>query len=232
MTEGVFIVQLNGYQDLSAKARSFELLSLEQDFHFEPGQFVSMEFELDGQQYSRSYSLSSPPGDGRSLEILVKYNPTGPGSHYLWGMEIGFRFPIKGPHGSFVLDRAGQDSILIATGTGIAPLRSMLYTILQSPSRPSVTLLFGARTEPDLLYHSEFTELAAKTPNFSYCAVLSQASDGWPGARGYVQDHLDAALTGRNSANVYIAGSIEMVKDVRLLLEEKGWDPGRIHFEK
>ena len=225
-------MQLSNYKDLSAEVRSFELLPLEHDFHFEPGQRISVEFELDGQQHIRWYSLSSPPSHSCSFEIVVRYNPSGPGTRYLWGMGIGSRFPIKGPYGSFVLEQDSRASLFVATGTGVAPIRSMLHTILRSPHHPGVALLFGARTEQDLLYREEFTELAARNSHFDYRVVLSRPGDAWPGLCGHVQDQLDASLRVCNPSEVYVCGSSGMVHEVRRLLEVKGWNPAHVHFEQ
>ena len=107
----------------------------------------------------------------------------------------GATIEIHGPHGHFVLHEPITDSILIATGTGIAPMRGFAQWLFPSSGEDrsggrEIWLVYGTRYETDLYYHEEFEELAAARPNFHYVTTLSRAGDGWTGLRGYVQDHV------------------------------------------
>jgi len=163
-------------------------------------------------------------------------------SNFLCDMEEGEEISCQGPFGDFILRPPMRDTIFIATGTGIAPLRSMLHWLLTPNSdgrgRPSSTdqhqlwLIFGNRTEKDIYYHDEFLRLAAEHENFHYLPTLSRGSANWPGLRGYVQDHMPAIAQGRTDMHAYICGLEKMVKANRELLKSLGWDRRVILYEK
>lgn len=135
-----------------------------------------------------------------------------------------------------------RDTIFIATGTGIAPIRSMLHWLFEFYSdgrgRPSsidqhnLWLIFGNRTEKDIYYHEEFLRLAAEHVNFHYFPTLSRGSAEWTGLRGYVQDHVASVAQGRDDMHAYICGLEKMVRANRELLKSLGWDRKSILYEK
>jgi CDP-4-dehydro-6-deoxyglucose reductase len=233
-TNNSYSVELVAYRDLSPRVRSFEIrFDPVESFIFQAGQFVAVEFSIDQQNYSRFYSICSPPEAGNSLEFLAKYNPGGPGTQFLWSTKPGSRFSLAGPFGVFQLRRPEpRASMFVATGTGIAPLRSMLGSVLPDTGGPRMALLYGAREQADLLYHSEFVDWAQRNPNFSYSAVLSQPSNGWSGLRGYVQDHIAAVVNASKPEDVYLSGLTAMVEDVRRILTPLGFNDDSIYCEK
>jgi NAD(P)H-flavin reductase len=128
-----------------------------------------------------------------------------------------------------------RDTLFIATGTGIAPFRSMLHWLLADPQRHEkkrLSLLFGVRTERDLYYHDEFQKLAAEHSNFEYLPTLSRGGPEWQGLRGYVQNHVPGIVTGRTDMHAYICGLDKMVSTNRALLKQLGWDRKSIRYEK
>jgi ferredoxin-NADP reductase len=128
-----------------------------------------------------------------------------------------------------------RDTIFIATGTGIAPFRSMLRWLLAEESRhqgKQLSLVFGNRTEKDIYYHDEFLRLAAEHSNFHYQPTLSRGGTDWTGLRGYVQEHVPAIACGRTDMHAYICGLDKMVKANRELLKSLGWDRKSILYEK
>jgi len=229
-----YTVELIRCRDLSPTVRSFEFRFADVDrFEFEPGQSIAIEFTLEGSQHSRPYSIASPPRGDNTLEICARFNPGGPGTRFLWALEPGARFTVTGPRGSFRLQSSRiRDCIFIAAGTGIAPLRSMLYALLEREEEPHVTLLFGVRDQADCLYNEEFVALARRNKNFSYRTVLSRPSNGWGGLRGYVQHHVEDAVNNRTALDVYVSGMTEMVEEVRQMLLDLGLDEKSIHYEK
>ena len=156
-------------------------------------------------------------------------------SNYLCDLRKGAEIPAQGPFGNFILRPPMRDTIFIATGTGIAPFRSMLQWLLADPpchEDRHLWLVFGVRTEADLYYDSEFRKLAAEHPNFEYLPTLSRGSEHWKGLRGYVQDHVPGIVGTRTDMHAYICGLDKMVSANRALLKDLGCDRKSILYEK
>jgi ferredoxin-NADP reductase len=198
---------------------------------FVPGQFVSLVGENGGKTITRAYSIASPPA-GNRFDLCLNLVEEGAFTPLLFGMSPGDAVEYKGPYGVFVLRNPLSDSILVATGTGVTPFRSMLQERLPKEPERQFTLVFGARHEHGLLYRGEFEELAAKYENFRFVPTLTRPGGGWTGLSGRVHTHVDRELGERRDVDVYICGMAEMVNELRAALKEKGLDRKRIIVEK
>ena len=205
-------------------------------FGFVPGQWLSLkQTRPDGEELTRAYSIASPPADNSRFALCLNRVQDGFMSNFLCDMKEGANISCQGPFGDFILRPPLRDTIFIATGTGIAPFRSMLHWLLADPSRHqgrNFILLFGSRTEKDIYYHQEFLQLAADHANFDYRPTLSRGGPEWKGLRGYVQEHVPGIVQGRAEMNAYICGLDRMIKVNRELLKEVGWDRKSIRYEK
>jgi ferredoxin-NADP reductase len=204
------------------------------DFDFTPGQFVSFSADIGGKRITRAYSIASAPAPShavRRFELYLNLAPEGIFSRLLFAMKSGDTVEMRPPLGTFVLRQPPRDSLFIATGTGIAPFRSMLQAHL-NPHSPAFTLLFGVRYESHLMYRGEFEDLAARFPQFRFWPTLSRPEPGWTGRTGHVQAHLEEALDGRRDVDVYLCGLKLMVDDARARLKASGFDRKQIFYEK
>ncbi len=205
-------------------------------FGFVPGQWLSFQqVKPDGEELTRAYSISSPPGDNPRFELCLNRVQGGFMSNFLCDMKEGDEIRCQGPFGDFILRPPMRDTIFIATGTGIAPFRSMLHWLRADESRhqgKEFWLVFGSRTERDVYYHDEFLRLAAEHPNFHYLPTLSRGSTDWQGLRGYVQEHVAGLANGRTDMHAYICGLDKMVTANRERLKSLGWDRKSIRYEK
>jgi ferredoxin-NADP reductase len=204
-------------------------------FGFVPGQWLSVTHtKSDGEEMTRAYSIASPP-DGKRFALCLNRVQDGYMSNYLCDLETGAEISGQGPFGSFILRPPLRDTLFIATGTGIAPYRSMLQWLFADPSRhqnKKFWLLFGSRCEKDIYYHEEFLQLAAEHKNFDYLPTLSRGNADWIGLRGYVQEHVSAIVGNRLDMHAYICGLDKMVSANRDLLKSLGWDRKSILYEK
>jgi ferredoxin-NADP reductase len=198
---------------------------------FVPGQFLSLTRQIGENEITRAYSIASPPDGGR-FALCANLVPEGRFSPFLFGLHEGDEIDFKGPYGAFILRRPVGDSILVATGTGIAPFRSMLQAGVQEHANRRFTLIFGVRYERGLLYQDEWLTMAREHANFEYRPTLTRPSESWRGLTGRVQPHLLQTLGDRRDLDVYICGLREMVDDVRSRLKEMGLDRKRIIYEK
>ena len=160
----------------------------------------------------RSYSMANAPQADGKLEFFIRRIEAGSMSGY-WFDEArtGDLLRVDGPHSTFFLrDVAGQDVILLATGTGIAPIKAMLADLASRPAaqQPStLQLLWGGRGPVDLFWAPD----ASAPGQLKYTPVLSRADATWTGARGHVQDVLLRQLPRLDAAQVYACGSPAML---------------------
>ena len=205
-------------------------------FGFVPGQWLSVKTNTpDGEEMTRAYSIASPPSENGHVAFCLNRVQDGFMSNHLCDLAKGATITFQGPFGDFILRPPLRDTVFIATGTGIAPFRSMLHWLLADQDRyqgRQFWLLFGARTEQDIYYREEFERLAAKHDNFRFLPTLSRADDSWKGLRGYVQQHLGEIVGMRTDMHAYICGLDKMVKANRELLKSLGWDRTSIRYEK
>ena len=156
-------------------------------------------------------------------------------SNYLCSLDEGAKVEFQGPFGDFILRPPLRDTVFIATGTGIAPFRSMLHWLLAERDRHQgheFWLLIGARREQDIYYREELERLAAEHANFHFLPTLSRGEAEWKGRRGYVQEHLPEIVGTRTDMHAYVCGLDKMIKANRELLKSLGWDRTSIRYEK
>lgn len=205
-------------------------------FGFVPGQWLSVRAATpEGEEMTRAYSIASPPSENGYFAFCLNRVQDGFMSNHLCSLEEDATVTFQGPFGNFILRPPLRDTVFIATGTGIAPFRSILHWLLAEPDRHHghrFWLLFGARREQDIYYREEFEHLAAKRDNFHFLPTLSRADDGWKGLRGYVQQHVGEIVGMRSDMHAYICGLDKMVKANRELLKGLGWDRTSIRYEK
>ena len=266
MAREIFTARLAHKECISAPAQCFHFVFVIEDmesFDYAPGQFVSaVAPDQNGKQQTRAYSIASA-AKANHFDLCVNRVENGFFSNHLADLPdlpIGATIKLHGPHGHFVLQEPITDSIFIATGTGIAPMRAYIQWLFpeDGPDRSQgkeIWLVYGTRHETDIYYQEEFEALARRRPNFHYLATLSRPKEGWRGLRGYVQDHVArlieerAARLGQTlpqppvdpsipAANLnfdiyaYICGLNNMVASMRERLTSFGWHKKQIVFER
>ncbi|MBV9302322.1 MAG: oxidoreductase [Acidobacteriaceae bacterium] len=212
----------------------FEVPGIE-NFVFTPGQFVSVVERLGSKEITRAYSIASPR-DGNRFALCLNRVPDGIVSSYLFQLNPGDEVEMHEPLGFFTLRHPGHRAVFIATGTGIAPFRSMLLDHLPK-NHPRITLLFGVRYERGLLYRDELERLEKEHDTFRFLPTITRPSEDWRGLTGRVQAHLDEALAIPSyedlaTLDVYVCGLKEMVDSVRAELKKRGFDRKQIIYEK
>ena len=224
--------KLIGSREIAPGVRHFEFEALGVErLEFVPGQFTSFTDVIRGKEITRAYSLASAPSGTNRFELCLNRVESGHLSPRLFEMQPGDCIQMRHPLGLFVLRQPPRDSIFIATGTGIAPFRSMLQAHL-SASSPAFTLLFGVSYESHLLYSEELGEMALRYPHFRFWPTLTRPDAGWKGRQGRVQAHLAEAVGERRDLDFYLCGLKEMVDDVRSVLKSQGFDRKQIFYEK
>jgi len=205
-------------------------------FAFLPGQYLVFPIpSADGKEViRRSYSISTPPSDRRHVELCVRAVAGGHGSNWVHRLRPGMKVKAEGPVGDFVLRDGARDLLMVATGTGMSPVKSMLLHLLDQRSPRRVRLFFGVRTYQDLFYLDLLRGLEAHYPAFSYQLVLSSPDPAvWTGKRGRVTDLVREQVSEADAATTeaYLCGSRGMIDEVAAILRGKGFAADHVHFE-
>jgi propane monooxygenase reductase subunit len=198
------------------------------DFSFVPGQYVDLHVP-GGNGARRSFSLANTPGDGR-IELIIKRYPGGRISGMLDdairpGTPVGF----TGPYGAFRARESERPILMIAAGSGMAPMLSVLRRLATDGCVRPVRFFYGARAQEDLFHLEEIDELGSRLPGFRFVTVLS-ARDG-----RYVQDGVDECLAAGEitDPDAYMCGPPAMVEATEAMLTGKHHVDGQhIYVEK
>ena len=136
-----------------------------------------------------------------------------------------------GPFGTFTIKDKSKDLILISTGAGIAPFRSMLYEFFNEGFDKKILMLNGYRFENEVLYEDELIKFKKDHKNFDYKIVISRPKTNIKN-KGRVQILVDKYIKNDFEGDFYLCGLNDMIESVRVLLIEKGFDSKRIYFER
>jgi ferredoxin-NADP reductase len=206
-------------------------------FDYKAGQFVMLDLPIPVKITNRSYSIASAPGQepDHTFELCIKLNPKGIATPWLWqNATSGTKIPCTTPLGKFTLPPSlDRDLCFIATGAGIAPLRSMIFDIFNHKiPHQEIHLVFGNRYQKDILYKDEFLEFEKQHPEFHFHPVLSrEGPPTWTGETGYVHPLYRRLFEDNRRAYFFICGWGEMVKEAKNYLKSRGYGREEIRFE-
>lgn len=197
-------------------------------FHFIPGQYVDV-IGPDG--IRRSYSLANGGFANKVLELHIRSVEGGAMSKYWFHhAKPNDLLHLNGPLGTFFLrETARMDLFFLATGTGIAPVKAMLESMidLQSHQRPrTATVIWGVRRLQDI-----YINVADIPGGHTYTPVLSHPDDGWTGAKGYAQNVLLSSSPELVNAAVYACGSDTMIRNAKTRLIDAGLPVNRFYSD-
>lgn len=232
-------------EDVSTNTKRFWIqIDGGETLNFEAGQFVTMDLPIGEKrnQRWRSYSIASAPGETNTLEFCIVFLEHGLASKYFFEeASIGTPIRFKGPAGNFVLpSNLEKDLVLICTGTGVAPYRSMLWDIYNNRKpHKKIHLIFGTRYADGILYRQEFEKLAEEMPDFRYSVALSREQKveslqtGFELAQGYVHKiYLHHYVNPRPDILFYLCGWSTMIDDaVANLIVKLGYDKSQVKYE-
>lgn len=192
---------------------------------FLPGQYIDV---IGAEGIRRSYSVANAPRADKQIELHIREVPNGAMSRYWFQhAKVNDLLRLRGPLGTFFLrGHAGKDLVLLATGTGIAPVKAILegLSAAQADARPrSVTVYWGGRRTEDLYWHPS---ALLRQPALRFVPVLSRAGDDWTGNRGHVQDAMLRDHAHLAGTLVYACGSDAMIHSAQTQLRAAGL-PGR-----
>lgn len=196
---------------------------------FLPGQYVNI--AVPGTDRTRSYSFANAPDDDL-LTFLVKLTPGGAMSDYLSARAVvGDTISFTGPNGSFFLRETDRPVLLLAGGTGLAPVLSMLRAMRDSSSRRKAHLIYGVSTDEDLVALDEIDEIASTLNGFTwdFCVADPESSAEH---KGYVTNLITPKHLYDGDVALYLCGPPPMVEAVRTHVTKAGIEPTGFYYEK
>ena len=231
------IAELVDRTDETPRVRSLTLDVPDWPGHL-PGQHLDVRLTAeDGYQAQRSYSIARPV-DGNRVTITVERLDDGEVSPYLTDvLEVGERMELRGPIGGYFVwepDRGGP-LLLVAGGSGIAPLMAMLRERLRARSNVPVRMLLSWRSGDDVIYADELNAIARDATGVEIIHTFTRsAPDGWTGRTGRLEREALAALAWTPSERplAYVCGPTGLVESVASALVELGHDPARVLTER
>ncbi len=216
--------------DIARETRRL-VIDLDEPLPFTAGQYV--ELLVPGTDIRRQYSMANAPSDTAEIELHVRRTEGGAATDgwIFANMSVGDRVEVRGPMGVFGLGKPQDEpAILVAGGTGPAPMKSTVHAALAEDLVPELWLYHGGRTAEDLYDAEFFRQLDAEHEHFHYRPVLSEQD--WGGATGMVTDAvLEDFATCKGFAG-YLCGPPAMVDAGRKVFKRRRMAPRLIHQEE
>lgn len=207
------------------------------NFTYLASQFITVKIPITNREtVMRSYSFSCKPAKNY-FELCIKLLPDGKGSNYFKNLKQGEKIEFLGPLGHFKFKSAkNKTAIFISTGTGIAPIKSMIEDQLNQGNIQRMHLIFGLRYIKDIIYKKFFERLVEKHSNFTFQITLSRPEDpSWKengGTVGRVTDILKNMEIDQKNTDFYTCGLKDMVIDTISFLEQKGLPKEALNCER
>ncbi|MDR5784250.1 hybrid-cluster NAD(P)-dependent oxidoreductase [Caballeronia sp. LZ065] len=208
----------------------------ERAFVFEPGQFITLELDIDGEQINRCYTISSAPTRPHTISITVKRVPGGKVSNWLHDTVVaGTTVRVLGPSGEFTCARhPARKYLFLSAGSGVTPLMSMSRAHHELVEDADIVFVHSARTPDDIIFARELELIASNQKNFRASFVCERvgARTSWPGVTGFLSlPLLKLIAPDYLEREVFTCGPAPYMKAVRDLLDEGGFDRKHYHEE-
>jgi glycine betaine catabolism B len=214
-------------------------------FTYKPGQFVTLDLEIEGESVLRSYSISSTPSRPHTLEITVKRvppptdapnAPRGLVSNWLHdNIHSGSRLKLSGPFGKFTcFGTPARKLLLISAGSGITPMMGMSRWIYDTATDCDVVFLHSARSPEDIIYRQELEMMACRQPNFQLALTMTKPASrhGWHGFTGRISAALIQAIAPDFcDRTIYVCGPEGFMAGVKTLMQSLNF-PMQNYYEE
>ena len=219
-------------EPLTKDIRRLRLRIVDEDgMKFTAGQFANI--QIPGTRLLRPYSMANSPKEKNIMEFVIKIFSEGKFSRQLEnGLKAGDRLQVHGPYGEMRIRLSHRNIIMVAGGSGLAPLLSMLYQLAEKGNERPVQFFFGARTDDDLYYIKEIEAVRQHMPALEFIPVLSASWPGdWQGETGLVTAALSRYKESFRNYDAYLCGPPPMIDAATSLLVKRGVRPRNVYFD-
>lgn len=209
-----------------------------EEVNFKAGQYMQLKAPLyDGndEEVYRAYSIASSPMEKDHIELVIGYVPEGIATTYVHQhLAVGDEVTINGPYGDFYYQDNDRDMVMVAVGTGVAPILAILKWMKSNDIKRKARFYFGAKTQKDLFFLDYFKELEDTLYDFKFIPCLSRAKegDGWTGFFGRVNNAIEEFIEDGENKEAYLCGNEPMINSVIKALTEKGMPEELIYYDK
>lgn len=224
--------------ELTGDIKLFRLELVEGDaFDHVAGQYVELlapVYFSGGEEVYRSYSIASDPSERGVLELIIRFVPGGICTTYCFEhLKVGGEILLNGPYGEFRLSESEAPVVFIAGGSGMAPIRSMLYDMRNNQNRRKATYYFGANKVEELFMQDEMRRFEEELADFKFVPVVSLPgkNEDWDGEVGLVTEAVERGLSNVSECEAYLCGSDGMIEACWKLLVEMGMGEDKIFFD-
>lgn len=213
---------------------------LREEFTFIPGQYLTLETSINGEDVRRSYSLCSAPYEDE-WKVAIKRVEGGKFSTYAnTELKAGDNLRVLGPDGNFKLETSGDNQnhyVAFAAGSGITPILSMIKSVLKEEPNSKFSLFFGNRNFDTIIFREELEDLKSSyLDRFSVHHILSKEKLGSPLFFGRIDAqkcsrYCSVFFDPKDVAGFFLCGPSKMIFDIRDELNRLGVEASKIHFE-
>jgi Na+-transporting NADH:ubiquinone oxidoreductase subunit F len=204
---------------------------------FLPGQYVQVSSRpYDGKDaVLRDFSIASTPSEPGAIELMIRKTPNGIFTTWAFDrLKEGDAVSFSGPYGAFTLSDSSTPALMVAGGSGMAPIWSMLQHIRKKRIDRRICYFFGALTQKDLFLTEELRLMEKEFPSFSFVPALSNEPTGsdWNGERGLITEVVSRRFPDCTDFEAYLCGSPGMINACLQVLKKGGMPENRIFFDK
>ena len=206
--------------------------------NFKAGQYIQLytkPYDKIKESVYRAYSISNVPSDNKAIELIIRQVPDGICTTYVHNqLSEGDQVKINGPYGDFYLRGDCREIIMIAGGSGMAPIKSIILDVLERGIDIKMNFFFGAVTKKDLYHLDYFYDLAARHSNFRFIPALSKPApeDNWDGEAGLITDVVARSIEDGSDMEGYLCGSPGMIKACINVLATMDIPEEKIYYDK
>lgn len=224
--------------DLNADMKQFRFELVEpKTIDYVPGQYVQLltpVYEKSSEEVYRAYSISSDPAQKDIIELIIKLVPGGICTTYCFEyLKVGDEVRVNGPYGDFKLSETDAPIVLVAGGSGIAPVKCLLHQMKNNGSRRTATFYFGANEVEQLCLIDCMKVFEAEMPDFKFVPVVASLDgEKWQGEKGLVTEAVKRNVVNAAQCEAYLCGSPGMIEASIKVLMELGTREKNIFFDK
>lgn len=234
-----FEAEVESITDLTKVIKKIRIrLPKEEQMSFKPGQYVQLKaplYEGNSEEVYRAYSIASSPLEKDFIELVIGYVPEGIATTYVHQhLKPGDKVHLNGPYGDFYYQDNDREMLLVAVGTGVAPILSILNYMKSLDIKRKATFYFGAKTPDDLFMLDYFKEMEETLYDFKFVPCLSRVAEGmeWTGFKGRVNNAIEEYVSMGDAQEAYLCGNEPMINSVVEALAKKDLPEDQIYYDK